>query len=112
LVLLASCLANAAHNTRCRPNQEALLQTLRLQMLPENNQVLALSRDSDGKLTQTGNYYTGSAGQAVDFDIQGDLQLSDDHRFLYAADPADDQSPCSPSTGLEARKRGRWARIP
>ncbi|KAM0255520.1 hypothetical protein ACHAQJ_005667 [Trichoderma viride] len=55
-----------------------------------NNQVIAFSRNADGTLAKTGTYPTGGHGQGVDFDTQGGLQLSADHRFLYAVNPAND----------------------
>ncbi|KAJ0422299.1 hypothetical protein BJY00DRAFT_311362 [Aspergillus carlsbadensis] len=58
---------------------------------PEDNQVIAFSRGATGELTQTGAYSTGGRGIGVDFDTQGGLQLSPDHRFLYAVSPADDK---------------------
>ncbi|KKO99658.1 hypothetical protein THAR02_08242 [Trichoderma harzianum] len=55
-----------------------------------NNEVIAFSRSADGTLVKTGTYPTGGNGQGVDFDTQGGLQLSADHRFLYAVNPAND----------------------
>ncbi|PNP57491.1 hypothetical protein THARTR1_02489 [Trichoderma harzianum] len=55
-----------------------------------NNEVIAFSRSADGTLVKTGAYPTGGNGQGVDFDTQGGLQLSADHRFLYAVNPAND----------------------
>ncbi|KAL7957298.1 putative isomerase YbhE [Trichoderma compactum] len=57
-----------------------------------NNQVIAFSRSADGTLVKTETYPTGGNGQGVDFDTQGGLQLSVDHRFLYAVNPANDHS--------------------
>jgi 6-phosphogluconolactonase (cycloisomerase 2 family) len=57
---------------------------------PFDNQVVAFSRASSGKLTQVGIYSTGGAGQGVDFDSDGGLQLSPDHKYLYAVSPASD----------------------
>ena len=54
------------------------------------NEIIAFDRLSDGKLAQTGKYWTKGAGIGVDFDTQGGLTLSPDHRFLYAANPASD----------------------
>ncbi|KAL7898920.1 nitrous oxide reductase [Trichoderma sp. SZMC 28014] len=56
-----------------------------------NNAVVAFNRDADGTLTKTGEYPTGGHGQGVDFDSQGSLQLSADHKFLYAVNPASDE---------------------
>ncbi len=56
-----------------------------------SNQILAFSRSASGVLTPAGTYATGGLGQGVDFDTQGGLQLSADHRFLYAVNPADDK---------------------
>ncbi|OTA00735.1 hypothetical protein A9Z42_0010040 [Trichoderma parareesei] len=55
-----------------------------------DNAVIAFSRNEDGSLVKTGTFPTGGHGQGVDFDTQGGLQLSADHRFLYAVNPADD----------------------
>ncbi|KAL6797397.1 putative isomerase YbhE [Trichoderma sp. SZMC 28013] len=55
-----------------------------------NNEVIAFSRGADGTLVKAGTYPTGGNGQGVDFDTQGGLQLSADHRFLYAVNPAND----------------------
>ncbi|MEO7271754.1 MAG: beta-propeller fold lactonase family protein [Vicinamibacterales bacterium] len=54
------------------------------------NEVIAFSRASDGTLTQTGRYSTQGHGIGVDFDTQGGLTLSADHRFLYACNPGSD----------------------
>lgn len=56
-----------------------------------NNAVVAFNRNADGTLTKTGEYPTGGHGQGVDFDSQGGLQLSADHKFLYAVNPASDE---------------------
>lgn len=58
---------------------------------PDDNQVIAFSRESSGKLTKAGTYSTGGRGIGVDFDTQGGLQLSKDNKFLYAVSPADDK---------------------
>ncbi len=55
-----------------------------------NNEVVAFSRAVDGKLTQTGRFPTRGNGIGVDFDTQGGLMLSSDHRFLYACNPGSD----------------------
>ena len=55
-----------------------------------NNEVVAFSRATDGTLTQTGRYSTRGNGIGVDFDTQGGLTLSRDHRFLYACNPGSD----------------------
>ncbi len=55
-----------------------------------NNEVIAFSRAADGSLTQTGRYSTRGNGIGVDFDAQGGLRLSPDHRFLYACNPGSD----------------------
>ncbi len=54
------------------------------------NEVIAFSRAADGTLTQVGRYPTFGNGIGVDFDAQGGLLLSDDHRTLYAANPGSD----------------------
>lgn len=55
-----------------------------------NNEVVAFSRAADGTLTQTGRFSTRGNGIGVDFDTQGGLTLSPDHRFLYACNPGSD----------------------
>jgi len=45
-----------------------------------NNEVIAFRRAADGALTETGRYSTGGHGIGVDFDAQGGLRLSADHR--------------------------------
>lgn len=55
-----------------------------------NNEVIAFRRASNGSLTETGRYSTGGHGIGVDFDAQGGLRLSADHRFLYACNPGSD----------------------
>ncbi len=55
-----------------------------------SNEVIAFSRASDGTLRQTGRYPTFGNGIGVDFDTQGGLLLSEDHRNLYAANPGSD----------------------
>ncbi len=52
-----------------------------------NNEVVAFSRAPDGTLTQTGRYSTRGNGIGVDFDAQGGMRLSSDHRYLYACNP-------------------------
>lgn len=54
------------------------------------NQVVAFSRAADGTLTEAGAYSTRGNGIGVDFDTQGGLTLSADHRFLYACNPGSD----------------------
>jgi 6-phosphogluconolactonase (cycloisomerase 2 family) len=56
----------------------------------KGNEVIAFDRAADGTLTQTGRYSTGGRGIGSDFDTQGGLLLSDDHRFLYACNPGSD----------------------
>ena len=55
-----------------------------------NNEVVAFSRTPDGTLTQTGRYSTRGNGIGVDFDAQGGMRLSSDHRYLYACNPGSD----------------------
>lgn len=55
------------------------------------NQIVAFSRSSSGELSAAGTYATGGRGQGVDFDTQGGLQLSADHKYLYGVNPADDK---------------------
>lgn len=55
-----------------------------------DNEVIAFDRAADGRLTQTGRYSTQGNGIGVDFDTQGGLRLSANHRFLYAVNPGSD----------------------
>ncbi|MEO6802687.1 MAG: beta-propeller fold lactonase family protein [Granulicella sp.] len=55
-----------------------------------SNEIIAFKRSARGTLTQTGRYSTGGNGIGVDFDTQGGLRLSDDHRTLYACNPGSD----------------------
>lgn len=54
------------------------------------NEVIAFDRAPNGILTQTGRYSTGGNGIGTDFDTQGGLVLSSDHRYLYACNPGSD----------------------
>lgn len=54
------------------------------------NQVIAFARAPTGMLTQTGHYPTRGHGIGSDFDTQGGLVLSRDHRYLYACNPGSD----------------------
>lgn len=54
------------------------------------NKVVAFNRAADGTLTEGRAYPTGGNGIGVDFDTQGGLTLSADHRFLYACNPGSD----------------------
>ncbi|KAF2092356.1 putative isomerase YbhE [Rhizodiscina lignyota] len=80
-----------AVNIHCRKPSGEVGAAFALTNAPDDNKVIAFSRDRTGKLTQTGEYSTGGKGQGVDFDTQGGLQLSRDHRFLYAISPSDDR---------------------
>lgn len=55
-----------------------------------NNEVVAFRRTADGTLTEAKAYATGGNGIGVDFDTQGGLTLSADHRYLYACNPGSD----------------------
>jgi hypothetical protein len=53
----------------------------------DNNQIIAYSRDSDGKLTDGDRFDTGgrgSGGLTAPLGSQGSLTLSLDHTFLFA----------------------------
>ena len=89
--LAAGVLAAPASNTPCSPPSREVGAAFALTNVAADNQVIAFSRDQSGKLTQAGNYSTGGRGQGVDFDTQGGLTLSEDRRFLYAVNPADDK---------------------
>lgn len=56
----------------------------------EKNEVIAFARKADGELVETGRYPTRGNGLGSDFDTQGGLVLSPDHRFLYACNPGSD----------------------
>ncbi|MEP6918066.1 MAG: beta-propeller fold lactonase family protein [Acidobacteriota bacterium] len=66
-----------------------------------SNEVIAFSRANDGTLTQTGRYATQGNGIGVDFDTQGGLTLSSDHRFLYACNPGSDDVSVFAVTGSQ-----------
>ncbi|KAK5018322.1 hypothetical protein BJ546DRAFT_850211 [Cryomyces antarcticus] len=89
--LVAGSLASPANNDKCNPPSGEVGAVFALTNVAAENQVIAFSRDQSGKLTQTGQYSTGGRGQGVDFDTQGGLILSDNRRFLYAVNPADDK---------------------
>lgn len=78
-----------AEGHTCRPMEGEVGAAFAMTNAPDN-QVVAFSRASSGKLTQVGMYSTGGAGQGVDFDSDGGLQLSPDHKYLYAVSPASD----------------------
>ncbi|KAL2831595.1 nitrous oxide reductase [Aspergillus pseudoustus] len=83
--------APAPDSRACSPPDGEAGAAFALTNAPDDNQVIAFSRSATGKLTQTGAYSTGGRGIGVDFDTQGGLQLSPDHKFLYAVSPADDK---------------------
>ncbi|MEO7796697.1 MAG: beta-propeller fold lactonase family protein [Opitutaceae bacterium] len=56
----------------------------------EKNEIVAFNRQDDGTLTFDNRYSSRGSGQGVDFDTQGGLTLSSDHRFLYACNPGTD----------------------
>src|ERR1700760_3439151 len=55
-----------------------------------NNEVIAFTRSTTGELSQVGRFSTGGNGIGVDFDTQGGLMLSSDHRYLYGVNPGSD----------------------
>lgn len=75
----------------CQPPQGEAGAAFALTNRASDNQVVAFSRDSSGKLTETGTYSTGGRGQGVDFDTSYGLTLSEDNKYLYAVSPADDK---------------------
>ncbi len=54
------------------------------------NMIVAYHRALDGTLTRVHSVRTRGLGIGVDTDTQGPLQLSSDHRFLYAVNPGSD----------------------
>ena len=82
--------SHPGHGGHCKPMAGEVGAAFALTNAPFDNQVVAFSRASSGKLTQVGMYSTGGAGQGVDFDSDGGLQLSPDHKYLYAVSPASD----------------------
>jgi len=54
------------------------------------NEIVTYRRASDGVLSRTGKVSTRGRGIGTDLDTQGALQLSSDHRFLYAANAGSD----------------------
>lgn len=88
LPLLATKLLLAAPDDFLRqPHQGAAFA---LTNRTENNEVIAFARTADGQLIETGRYSTRGNGLGSDFDTQGGLVLSPDHRFLYACNPGSD----------------------
>jgi len=71
-------------------HQHSLGAAFALTNRTENNEVIAFARTSDGQLIETGRYSTRGNGLGSDFDSQGGLILSADHRFLYACNPGSD----------------------
>ena len=54
------------------------------------NQIITYKRAANGKLTRVSSVLTRGNGIGTDLDTQGALRLSDDHRFLYAANAGSD----------------------
>lgn len=54
------------------------------------NEIVMYRRAADGVLERVGRVSTGGNGIGTDLDTQGALQLSSDHRFLYAANAGSD----------------------
>jgi hypothetical protein len=52
---------------------------------PAGNAVLVYDRAADGSLTAAGAYATGGAGSAAGLGSQGAVIVSDDRRWLFAA---------------------------
>ncbi len=55
-----------------------------------SNHVIIYKRAANGALTRVGSESTRGNGIGTDLDTQGGLRLSDDHRFLYAANAGSD----------------------
>ncbi len=55
-----------------------------------DNQIVSYKRAVDGALTRVGTTSTRGRGIGTDLDTQGPLQLSADHRFLYATNAGSD----------------------
>lgn len=64
--------------------------------LPDQNSVLAFARDSDGALTQIGNFRTGGKGvfdlslQLGPFDSDQEVIVNGQHNLLFAVNPGSD----------------------
>ncbi|MBA3524397.1 MAG: beta-propeller fold lactonase family protein [Geodermatophilaceae bacterium] len=56
-----------------------------------NNQIVSYRRAADGSLTRVGSVSTRGAGIGVDLDAQSPLELSTDHRYLYAVNAGTDE---------------------
>jgi len=54
------------------------------------NRIVRYRRSADGSLTRVGSIATRGLGQGTDLDTTGGLLLSDDHRYLYAANAGSD----------------------
>ncbi len=55
-----------------------------------DNRIISYRRTADGRLTATGSISTRGHGSGTDLDTQGALQLSKDHRYLYAPNAGSD----------------------
>ncbi len=55
-----------------------------------DNEIITYTRAADGSLTMAGTVSTRGNGIGVDLDTQGGLQMSSDHKYLYAANAGSD----------------------
>jgi 6-phosphogluconolactonase len=88
LLLLVSTLMLAAQDTPSANSPRGAVFALTNRT--EKNEVIAFARTANGSLIETGHYSTRGDGIGSDFDSQGGLVLSPDHRFLYACNPGSD----------------------
>ncbi len=91
IALAGKALTASTNGTQCNSLPGEAGAIFALTNRAANNEVIAFSRDKSGKLTESGRFSTGGRGIGVDFDTQGGLRLSNDHRFLYAVSPGDDK---------------------
>lgn len=67
------------------------------------NQIVRYRRAADGVLTRVGSVSTRGLGSGTDLDTQGPLQLSADHRYLYATNAGSDDVTVFAVTGTHLR---------
>ena len=68
-----------------------------------DNQIVRYKRAVDGALTRVGSISTRGLGIGTDLDTQGPLQLSADHRFLYATNAGSDNVTVFAVNGTQLR---------
>lgn len=87
---VADSSSSSAQSTEASGSQSSPGAVFVLTNKTSKNEVIAFGRAPNGVLSQTGRYSTGGNGIGTDFDTQGGLVLSSDHRYLYACNPGSD----------------------